>query len=389
VAARTSASIRWDFRRRNLINRGELPFADRQAGAYEGETEVRTRRLSRDFERALAEIGGRRRRRCRPLGRRALSRPRRDTVVERSGSGAKAEGERRVAIERRWIVTVYVGRSVLGKGLERLGAVAADTLRLALDRIPIHAGLDHLTMREVWHLRVAFVVVAARRDGRMHYLLAAIRPPATERPGFEEDDHDEDGVVSAGGNAPICTSSRARGGRQLRHHHPDLQLRAHACQWWRGRRRAPGTWSSRLCGDRGTSGRAINPPYRARPGDRRVGQDCGGVFLESVIYDRDAANPQRLAGGTTCVPMASDFAKRASEHSGAVPVQGQSPLGAKGAVEGGDGGGAATAANAVAAALAPLGVELRELPCRDADLDVLGAKPAGGERSDHWSRAIA
>ena len=44
------------------------------------------------------------------------------------------------------------------------------------------------------------------------------------------------------------------------------------------------------------------------------------------------------------------------------------PLGAKGAGEGGMVAVAATAANAVAAALAPLGVELRELPLSPAHM---------------------
>ena len=44
------------------------------------------------------------------------------------------------------------------------------------------------------------------------------------------------------------------------------------------------------------------------------------------------------------------------------------PLGAKGAGEGGMVAVAATAANAVAAALAPLGVEVRELPLSPAHL---------------------
>jgi carbon-monoxide dehydrogenase large subunit len=84
------------------------------------------------------------------------------------------------------------------------------------------------------------------------------------------------------------------------------------------------------------------------------------VFLEHLVYDQDA---QILNASLVdyLVPLASDF-----PNVRAITMElhrsKTNPLGAKGAGEGGMVAVAATAANAVAAALAPLGVELRDLP---------------------------
>jgi carbon-monoxide dehydrogenase large subunit len=84
------------------------------------------------------------------------------------------------------------------------------------------------------------------------------------------------------------------------------------------------------------------------------------VFLEHLVYDQDA---QILNASLAdyLVPLASDF-----PNVRAITMELRrsktNPLGAKGAGEGGMVAVAATAANAVAAALAPLGVELRDLP---------------------------
>jgi carbon-monoxide dehydrogenase large subunit len=89
-------------------------------------------------------------------------------------------------------------------------------------------------------------------------------------------------------------------------------------------------------------------------------QGLGGVFLEHLVYDQDA---QILNASLAdyMVPLASDF-----PNVRAITMELRrsktNPLGAKGAGEGGMVAVAATAANAVAAALKPLGVELRELP---------------------------
>jgi carbon-monoxide dehydrogenase large subunit len=89
-------------------------------------------------------------------------------------------------------------------------------------------------------------------------------------------------------------------------------------------------------------------------------QGLGGAFLEHFVYDRDG---QLLTGSLAdyLIPTASDF-----PNIRAVALEDKpsptNPLGAKGAGEGGIIPVGGVIANAVAAALAALGVEPRELP---------------------------
>ncbi len=89
-------------------------------------------------------------------------------------------------------------------------------------------------------------------------------------------------------------------------------------------------------------------------------QGLGGALLEHLVYDREG---QLLTGSLAdyLLPTASDFPRiRAipmEEHPSPI-----NPLGAKGAGEGGIVPVGGVIANAVAAALASLGVEPRELP---------------------------
>ena len=86
--------------------------------------------------------------------------------VESSGSGKENS---RLVIEKDGTVSVYVGSSVLGQGLETtLAQVAADTLKLPFETHQDSARLDHLSARRLRHLRVA--LDGGRRlavDGRL------------------------------------------------------------------------------------------------------------------------------------------------------------------------------------------------------------------------------
>jgi carbon-monoxide dehydrogenase large subunit len=113
-------------------------------------------------------------------------------------------------------------------------------------------------------------------------------------------------------------------------------------------------------------GRAVNPHIVHGQAIGALVQGLGGVFLDELIYDE---NGQILNASLAeyLVPVASDF-----PNVRAITMElrrsNTNPLGAKGAGEGGMVAVAATAANAVAAALAPLGVEVRELPLSPARL---------------------
>jgi carbon-monoxide dehydrogenase large subunit len=113
-------------------------------------------------------------------------------------------------------------------------------------------------------------------------------------------------------------------------------------------------------------GRAINPHIVHGQAIGALVQGLGGVFLDQIIYD-DEAQILNASLADYLVPLASDF-----PNVRAITMElrrsNTNPLGAKGAGEGGMVAVAATVANAVAAALAPLGVELRELPLSPAYL---------------------
>jgi aerobic carbon-monoxide dehydrogenase large subunit len=107
-------------------------------------------------------------------------------------------------------------------------------------------------------------------------------------------------------------------------------------------------------------GRIINPATLHGQAVGAIVQGLGGVFLEHLIYDEEA---QLLTGSLAdyLMPTASDFPFIRAVGLEEKPAP-HNPLGAKGAGEGGIIPVGGVIANAVAAALRPLGIEPRELP---------------------------
>jgi aerobic carbon-monoxide dehydrogenase large subunit len=360
IVARDLGLDPMDFRRKNLITEAELPFATGKLVPYEGETEFDTGDYHATFERALDEIGWGEKKSLqgrmidgRYHGLAAVP------FVESSGSGKE---NARIVIETDGSVTVYVGSSVLGQGLETtLAQVAADTLGLSLERIRIRHG-------STTYLREGFGTFASRSmvvggsavmDGCRN-LLAAIRATATERLGFPNEEITiAEGMVSAGekrvdlrefagleADGTFSTTIRT------------YSYGAHACHVAVDARTGCVEILDYVAIE--DVGRAINPHIVHGQAIGALVQGLGGVFLEQLIYDQDA---QILNASLAdyLVPLASDF-----PNVRAITMElhrsRTNPLGAKGAGEGGMVAVAATAANAVAAALAPLGAEVRELP---------------------------
>ncbi len=107
-------------------------------------------------------------------------------------------------------------------------------------------------------------------------------------------------------------------------------------------------------------GRVINPLTANGQAVGAVVQGLGGVFLEHLQYDEDG---QFLTGSLAdyLMPTAGDFPNIRAIILGNSPSP-HNPLGAKGGGEGGIVPVGGVVANAVAAALAPLGAVPRELP---------------------------
>ena len=95
-------------------------------------------------------------------------------------------------------------------------------------------------------------------------------------------------------------------------------------------------------------------------GDLVAVQGLGGVFLDHLIYDRDA-QLLNASFADYLLPLATDFPNVRGITLELRPSP-TNPLGAKGAGEGGIVAVAATIGNAVAAALVKFGAEPRELP---------------------------
>jgi aerobic carbon-monoxide dehydrogenase large subunit len=355
-----------DFRRKNLITEAELPFATGKLVPYEGETDFDTGDYHATFERAVSEIGWAEKQSLqarlidgRYHGLSAVP------FVESSGSGKE---NARVAVEPDGSVTVYVGSSVLGQGLETtLAQVAADTLKLPFDRITIRHG-------STTYLREGFGTFASRSmvvggsavmDG-CNNLLTAIRGAAAERFGFpNEEIVIADGVVSAGEKrASLAEFAGIEAEGSFATTIRTYSYGAHACHVAVDARTGEVEILDYVAIE--DVGRAINPHIVHGQAIGALVQGLGGVFLDQVIYDADA-QILNTSLADYLVPLACNF-----PNVRAITMELRrsktNPLGAKGAGEGGMVAVAAAAANAVAAALAPLGVEVRELPLSPAHL---------------------
>ena len=355
-----------EFRRKNLIREAELPFATGKLVPYEPETDFDTGDYHATFERALTEIQWAEKKSLQ--GRLIGGRYHGLAAVPFVESGGSGKENARIAIEPDGSVTVYVGSSVLGQGLETtLAQVAAATLKLPFERIRIMHG-------STTYLREGFGTFASRSmvvggsavmDG-CNNLLAAIRAAAAERLGFpNEEIAIGDGFVTAGAkrvslagfaglaaDGSFATTTRT------------YSYGAHACHVTVDARTGRVDIVDYVAIE--DVGVAINPHIVHGQAIGALVQGLGGVFLDQIVYDQDA---QILNASLAdyLVPLATDFC-----NVRAVTMELRrsktNPLGAKGAGEGGMVAVAATTANAIAAALVPLGIELRDLPLSPAQL---------------------
>jgi carbon-monoxide dehydrogenase large subunit len=355
-----------EFRRRNLIREAELPFATGKLVPYEGETDFDTGDYHATFDRALVEIGWSENKLLQ--GRLIDGRYHGLAAVPFVESGGSGKENARAAIENDGSVTVRVGSSVLGQGLETtLAQVAADTLKLPFERVRILHG-------STTYLREGFGTFASRSmvvggsavmDG-CNNLMAAIRAAATERFGLpNEEIVIADGVVSAGDKrARLADFAGLAADGTFATTIRTYSYGAHACHLAVDPRTGRVEILDYVAIE--DVGRAINPHIVHGQAIGALVQGLGGVFLDQIIYD-DEAQILNASLADYLVPLASDF-----PNVRAITMElrrsNTNPLGAKGAGEGGMVAVAATVANAVAAALAPLGVELRDLPLSPAYL---------------------
>ncbi|MEA2903050.1 MAG: aerobic carbon-monoxide dehydrogenase large subunit [Alphaproteobacteria bacterium] len=363
IAARELGIDRVEFRRRNLIAEADMPYPLAKIVNLDIETATDSGDYLITLERCLEEIGWADA--VQRQGRLIEGRYHGVAIgcyLEGGASGPKETA--RLALEADGAVSVFVGSSSVGQGIETVFAqIAADALEMPMERIRgvfhgstdlVSEGVGSFSSRSVVMGGSAIVLAAAK-------LRDEIRTAAAARLGCAAGDiaikHDMarapgGGALALGELAGISTEGVFASSKRT------YSYGAHAAHVAVD----PKTGHVELLDYVAVEdvGRIINPLTLHGQCVGAVVQGLGGAFLEHFIYDEDG---QLLTGSFAdyMLPTATDFPKIRAVAMELKPSP-NNPLGAKGAGEGGVIPVGGVIANAVAAALAPLGVEPRELP---------------------------
>jgi carbon-monoxide dehydrogenase large subunit len=271
-----------------------------------------------------------------------------------------------MALEPDGLVSVFVGSSSVGQGIETVFAqIAADALEMPMEQIKgvfhgstdyLHEGFGSFSSRSVVMGGSAIVSAAGR-------LRQAIREAAACRLGCSADEIEiEPGAAVGPGREHIALKDLAVDG-----------VSADGTFASDRRTYSYGAHAAHVAVDPKTGhvevidyvavedvGRIINPLTLHGQCVGAVVQGLGGAFLEHFVYDEAG---QLLTGSFAdyLLPTASDFPKIRAVALELKPSP-NNPLGAKGAGEGGIIPVGGVMANAVAAALGVLAVQPRDLP---------------------------
>ncbi len=356
---------RVEFRRRNLVSEAEMPYSIATITPYESKDEFDSGDYHATLDRCLAEIGWAEKAklqgklidgRYHGLGLACF--------IEGGAAGPKESA--RLVLEADGSVSVYVGSSAVGQGLETAFAqIAADALELPLDRI---RGVFHGSTAYVsdgygsYHSR-AVVMGGSAIVSAAESLRQAIRVEAASRMGCAPAEIElvDSKAVGPAGKSVALTALAGAGisveGSFLNKKHT-YAYGAHAAHVAVD----PKTGQVELIDYVAVEdcGRIINPQMLRGQVIGAIVQGLGGAFLENLVYDEQG---QLLTGSLAdyLVPTASDFPNLRAVvlESHPSPIN---PLGAKGAGEGGIIPVGGVMANAVANALGSFGVQPRELP---------------------------
>ena len=354
------------IRRRNLITVGEMPYALASVLPNDGfgETECDSGDYASTFDRCVTEA------------RWTEKAPLQGKLIEGRYHGlgiacfieGGASGPResaRIVVEPNGRVSVYVGSSAVGQGIETiLGQIAADALEVPLERIRIYhgsttyvaEGFGSYGSRSTVMGGCAIVLAAAA-------LIDKFRAAAAARFAVPADELNvTGGVARAADGRSLALSEAADGALSA----DGTFSNAKATYTY-------GTAIAHVAVDPKTGqvevidyvvvddvGRIINPLTLHGQVIGAAVQGLGSVFTEEIVYDQ---NGQLLVGSLAdyMIPVATDYPQLRALSLEQHPSP-NNPLGAKGAGEGGIIPVGGALANAVAAALRPLGAEPRQLP---------------------------
>ncbi len=366
LAARDLGLDRLAIRRRNLLTAPEMPYALAPIVPDDGlgKTQCDSGDYRRTFDRCLAEFGWAEK--AKINGRFIDGRYHGLGIacyIEGGGSGPREHA--RMKLEADGSVSLSVGSSAVGQGIETIMAqIAADALHLPLDRIKVmHASTNLLREGFGSYGSRATVMGGSAVVDAAHKLLDALRAAAGVRLGVAAADITlADGVAHGACKrvswAELAASEEISADGLFASSRPTYSY---------------GTACAHVAVDPGTGavelidyvvvddvGRIVNPLTLHGQVIGGAVQGCGSVFGEHLVYDEEG----QLLVATLAdylVPLATDFPNLQAVSLQEYPSP-NNPLGVKGAGEGGVIPVGGALANAVAAALADFGVEPRALP---------------------------
>jgi carbon-monoxide dehydrogenase large subunit len=363
IAARELGLDPVEFRRRNLLSEAEMPhrLATVEPLAIESETDSGDYAMT--LTRCLDEIDWNAK--MRVQGKLIDGRYRGTAVgcyLEGGASGPKETA--RLVLEPDGKVSVYTGSSSIGQGLETVCTqIAADAMEMPMDEIAgvFHGSTDHVSDGCGSYSSRAVVMGGNAILGAAAKLRDDIRAAAARRWDCAVKDIkiDAGSVFGPAQQAlPLSAFAGTAAESTYASNKRTYSYGAHAAHVAVD----PKTGHVELLDYIAVedAGRIINPLTLHGQVVGAIVQGLGGAFLEHFVYD---AEGQLLTGSFAdyLLPSASDFPNIRAIALEEKPSP-NNPLGAKGAGEGGIIPVGAVIANAVAAALRPLGVEPRALP---------------------------
>jgi carbon-monoxide dehydrogenase large subunit len=365
MAARDLGIDQIEFRRRNLVREADMPYQVATIAPFESKDELDSGDYQVTLDRCLTEFGWAEKEKLK--GKLVDGRFHGLAVccfIEGGAAGPKESA--RLVLETDGTLTVYMGSSGVGQGLETAFAqIAADAMDMPMDRINqvFHGSTAYVSDGYgSYHSRSIVMGGSAVLDAATK-LRQAMSAEAARRLNCGAAE-----VVLADGRA-TAPDGKSVSWAELAPEPLSVEgaFSNHKHTWAYGAHAAhvavdPKTGAVALIDYVAVEncGRMINPLTLKGQLVGAVVQGLGGAFMEHLAYDE---NGQLLTGSLAdyLIPTASDFPKIRGfvMESHPSPIN---PLGAKGAGEGGIISVGGVIANAVADALSSLGVEPRDLP---------------------------
>jgi len=354
---------RLELRRRNLVADSQMPYPLASISPYDGSTELDSGDYHAVFDRCLAEFDWKTKE---ELSGRLIDGYYHGLAVGSfiEGGAAGPKEQARLVLEPDGSLSVYLGSSSVGQGLETVMAqIAADATEVPYEKIRVlHGSTSHVKEGYgSYHSRATVmggsaILLAAEK------LKQSIKASAAKRLGCAAEAVVLDGEHARAGNRSMTFAELS-----------DVPIEVEAEFFNSKQTWAYGTHAAHVAVDPGTGhvkvldymavedvGRTINPATLHGQAIGSIVQGLGGAFLEHLVYDE---NGQLLTGSFAdyLLPTASDFPKIRALTVELKPCP-SNPLGAKGGGEGGIIPTGGIMANAVADALKHLNVQPMELP---------------------------